>query len=399
MAAGSCEAPYVSLIWLNYNSAKILGFVELSLRSLFRLRYPCYEVIVVDNGSTDGSWEHIVEVLGSLEPPPGVAVKTVRLSRNYGFTGGNNAGYRLRSPRARYVALVNNDAVVLPDSLRVMIDCMESSPRVGACQGIVVRPDRRVDSAGGYLDELLHSIHAYSGEPPEAVRRPYYASYAHGAYSVFSVEALAAAGRRDKLFDQAYFAYYEDTTLGLELWQAGYRVKVVPRITAIHIGGASFGSTSSISPRRAYLLLRNRAILNERSNTRFRRLNRLLLLLHALRLRAALLAARTRTPRSLDPVRAVIEGMRIARQAGLSSIDVYRAPLLRLPPGKLLASILLRRVIEDYAKQANPQLLFAAEEPRATTSQGTREPRAAAAPGETCGSTSHTPPATRHDQH
>ena len=362
-----CSAPYVSLIWLNYNSSGIIRAVELSLRSLFRLDYPCYEVIVVDNGSTDGSWERIKAVLDSIEPPAGVAVKTIRLSRNYGFTGGNNAGYRLRSPRARYVALVNNDAVVLPDSLKALVDCMESSPGAGACQGIVVRPDGRIDSAGGYLDELLRGVHAYAGEEPEAVRNPYYATYAHGAYSLLSTEALAAAGRRDKLFDQAYFAYYEDATLGLELWQAGYRVKVIPRITAVHIGGASLGPAS---PRRAYLLLRNRAILNERSNTRLRRLNRLLLVLEALRAQATL----PRKPGAPSPLQAVIDGVRTARRAGLSSIDIYRAPILRLPAGKLLASIPLRRVLEDYARQANPQALFTAETRRSnylTTNQGT----------------------------
>lgn len=319
--------------------------------------YPCYEAIIVDNGSSDGSWEYIIKTISEIKKRHDVPIKLLKLSKNYGFVGGNNAGYRIRNPGARYVALVNNDAIVLPDSLEALVNCIEKSPRVAACQGIVLRPDNRIDSAGGYLDELLRSVHAYAGQPPEVVRTAYYASYVHGAYSLFNVEALIAAGLGDRLFDPEYFAYYEDVTLSLMLWQSGYRVKVIPKITAIHIGGASFGPGS---PWRSYLLLRNQAILNERSNTRFKKLNRIFLVLQALRIRVALLAAGIRVPRHLDPVKAVIDGIVTARRRKLAKIDVYRAPLLKLPATKLLASLLFRRVIESYVERLDVQGLFRA---------------------------------------
>jgi len=81
--------PRVSIIWLNYSSAKFLGLVLRSLKSLFELDYDNYEVIVVDNGSTDGSFEAIRGFVKRFKPS-NIRVKVVRSDRNRGYSGGMN---------------------------------------------------------------------------------------------------------------------------------------------------------------------------------------------------------------------------------------------------------------------------------------------------------------------
>lgn len=103
--------PKVSIIWLNYNSSKIMPIVLKSLESIVNLDYPSdrYELIVVDNGSTDGSFE---EIKRFLEKKSRLRKKIVRLSRNLGFTGGNNVGFMARDTESKYVLLLNNDAIL-----------------------------------------------------------------------------------------------------------------------------------------------------------------------------------------------------------------------------------------------------------------------------------------------
>ena len=85
----------VSIIWLNRNSSRIMPTVLESLESIADLDYPGdrYELIVVDNGSTDGSFERIK---GFLEKKTSLRKKVIRLDRNLGFTGGNNVGFAAR---------------------------------------------------------------------------------------------------------------------------------------------------------------------------------------------------------------------------------------------------------------------------------------------------------------
>jgi Predicted glycosyltransferases len=103
--------PRVSLIWVNYNSGSFLEIAKESLLALAELDYPSYEVIVVDNGSNDASREYVREIAEKYR------FKFIGLARNLGFTGGNNVGFRARDKEAKYVVLINNDAIVYKDSL------------------------------------------------------------------------------------------------------------------------------------------------------------------------------------------------------------------------------------------------------------------------------------------
>jgi len=234
--------PLATIIWLNYNSSRILNVVFESLEGIFDLDYPSLEVVIVDNGSTDGSFEAIKRFIEGKKPS-NVRVKVLRLDRNYGFAGGVNRGYAARSPDSKYVVLLNNDAVPYPDSLSRMIEVLEVYEDLAAVQGIIVRYEdtNRVDTAGDFLTELLTSHPSFRGSSPQSVKHGFYVTYADGSYSVYKVEALRKAlGWSDKLFHDYAFVYLDDYYLGLKLWGSGFRVASIPVVTAKHMRSATF---------------------------------------------------------------------------------------------------------------------------------------------------------------
>jgi GT2 family glycosyltransferase len=129
--------PKVSIIWLNYNSSRILPIVLESLESVAGLDYPSdrYELIVVDNGSTDGSFEKVKDFLdrrGSLKK------KVIRLGRNLGFTGGNNIDFTARDKESKYVLLLNNDAIIFQEGLKTLVEYAENYSDVACLQGVIL---------------------------------------------------------------------------------------------------------------------------------------------------------------------------------------------------------------------------------------------------------------------
>ncbi|WP_054855779.1 glycosyltransferase [Vulcanisaeta sp. JCM 16161] len=120
-----------SVIWLNYNS---MGFIDIALRSLesfLNLDFGDYELIVVDNASTDGSFERIKRFVEERRPS-NVRVKVIRNDRNLGYAGGMNIGWDARDPDSKYVAFANNDLITTPESLTKLIEHMEGDEKVGA---------------------------------------------------------------------------------------------------------------------------------------------------------------------------------------------------------------------------------------------------------------------------
>jgi GT2 family glycosyltransferase len=104
---------------------KILPLVLQSLESIASVDYSSdrFKLIVVDNGSTDGSFERIKKF---LERRSDLRKKIIGLDKNLGFTGGNNVGFMARDRESKYVLLLNNDAVLLQHGLKTLVEYTEA---------------------------------------------------------------------------------------------------------------------------------------------------------------------------------------------------------------------------------------------------------------------------------
>ena len=347
--------PKVSIIWLNYNSSKIIDIVLKSLESIADLDYPSdrYELIVIDNGSTDKSFERIKNF---LDKKNNLRKKIIRLEKNLGFTGGNNIGFRARDLDSKYIVLLNNDAIPFDYSLKELVEYAEMRNDIGGIQGVIVNLDNgRVDTAGDMLTEFLIGAQIYHGRDPmniKNIKKAFYVTYADGAYSLYRIESIKkATGFQNKIFYDEMFAYFDDNILGLQLWNSNFKIISIPKIVALHRRSSSFGK---ISPLKLYLIIRGFCALNEITNTRFKLFIRNINILYniiggalAMPLVSKLIEnygdKKNLFTRSKDFIKAIYLGYICGIKWGKNKlkemnkpIDIYKAPLIKSSPKILI---------------------------------------------------------------
>jgi GT2 family glycosyltransferase len=234
-------APRACVAILNFDGKALLDAV---LPTVFAQRGVQFDVVVVDNGSTDGSVEH----LRSRWP----RARVVALGQNVGVTAALNAMVRAAG-HAEYVALLNNDVELEPDWLAILIETLEAHPRAAAAAGKLLRQQARevIDRAG----DVVHWSGACFGRGAGELDRGQYdraeAVFAvGGAAALYRVEAFAQVG----LYDEDLFAYLEDVDWGFRARLAGYEARYEPRAVGYHRGGATLGD---INPFSLYHLRRN----------------------------------------------------------------------------------------------------------------------------------------------
>ncbi|MBI5444621.1 MAG: glycosyltransferase family 2 protein [Deltaproteobacteria bacterium] len=204
-----------------------------------------FDVIVVDNGSADGSLEW-------LRRQRDDRVKVVSLPDNRGFAGGCNAG--MQGSGGRYVVLLNNDTVVDPGWLRALSGAIERHVDAGMFTPKILNYHRRdeIDNVGHliYPDGLARGHHRLEKDDGrfDGEREALYPS---GCAGVYRREMLDEIG----LLDESFFAYCEDVDLGLRARWAGWTCWYVPEAVVYHKYSASSGA---YSPQKAFLVERNR---------------------------------------------------------------------------------------------------------------------------------------------
>lgn len=235
------NAALVTVVVVNWNGMDYLGECLASVR---HQTYPRKELVVVDNGSTDGSreWLHAL----SQED-----CRLIEFSTNTGFAAGANAGIRVS--RGQYVALLNNDAVADPAWLERLI-AFTSDPRVGMIASkILFYENRHVIDKAGHLffpDGLNRGRGA--GEPDQGqYDQPGEIFFPDGCAALYRKEMLEDVG----LFDEQYFAYGDDTDLGLRARWRGWTCFYSPDARVYHRHSRSLGK---YSPKKALLVERNR---------------------------------------------------------------------------------------------------------------------------------------------
>jgi GT2 family glycosyltransferase len=202
-------------------------------KSLFSLTGSIHskDVIVVDNGSTDGS----IHTLKSIFPEIGL----IQLDRNFGFAGGVNRGIQKAIEDGYdFVALFNNDAIAEKDWLEKLVERMEMTPKAAIVTSKILHlNDDKLDSTGDF-----YSIFGFSF--PRGRDELDTGQYDHdtnvfaasGGASLYRVSALKEIG----FFDESFFAYYEDVDISFRARLAGWEVLYEPAARVRHaIGGTS----------------------------------------------------------------------------------------------------------------------------------------------------------------
>jgi len=237
------------VVVVNWNRRELL---RQALESLGRQQDASFEVIVVDNGSRDGSVEMVEREFISR---PGWRVRLIVNPENRGFCAANNQG--IAASEAPFVALLNNDAEAEPGWLAALRGAFERGAEVGmAASKIVVWEDpTRIDKAGHLIYPDGQNRGRGAGEEDRGqYDRPEEALWPDGCAAMYRRAMLDVTGG----FDEDFFAYGDDAELGLRGRLAGWTCWYEPRAVVRHHRGATLGLASA---RRVELIERNRVLL------------------------------------------------------------------------------------------------------------------------------------------
>jgi GT2 family glycosyltransferase len=215
---------------LNWNGG---ADTHASLDAILTCDYPNLQVIVVDNGSS-------VKEVESVTCEFGDEITLIEMGTNRGYAAGNNAGIKVAMQEgARFVLLLNNDAVVEKKTISELIVIMEMDPSIAICGPTVLkfRPAGAIESMGGRLIPPLAYSFLLKGEQERTLAQTVdeTVDFVSGCAMLVRVDAISSVG----LLDEEYFLYSEDTDWCLRMSRAGWGVAVCRGANVRHMGGRS----------------------------------------------------------------------------------------------------------------------------------------------------------------
>ena len=211
------------------------AYLDPCLKSLYECGLKSsFDVVVVDNGSTDGSQQMLAE-----KSPD---VKLIQNEGNIGLGKASNQG--IEATNGRYVLLLNNDTIVNGSSLDMLVEFLDSHPEAGAVGGKLLNPDGSFQSGYGRFSTLIEEFLIATGLGGWIKHG--YPSYGRSS-QVEEVDWLSSAClliRRSALdqvgmLDEEYFIYGDEVDLQYRLKEAGWKIYFLPTSTTIHYGGRS----------------------------------------------------------------------------------------------------------------------------------------------------------------
>lgn len=238
--------PHVGIVVINWQRPDC---TVACLRSLQALDYPAYQIVVVDNGSENGSPAIIRDRFGD--------VTVIENGRNLGFAGGNNIGIgHLMRSGADYVFLLNDDTEVAHDLVRILVQAAESDTRIGIVGPKIYYYDQPhvIWSAGGAVDRYGQARHLGVDERddggPQSVRD---VDYVTGCAMLVKRRVIERVGA----LDERFFAYFEETEWCARARRAGFRVVYVSQGRVWHKIQADTRARTGLYQ---YLMARNRLL-------------------------------------------------------------------------------------------------------------------------------------------
>jgi len=223
--------PLVSVAIVTCDSRR---FIAACLDSVFQQTYPRLEVVVLDNASTDGTWEFLETRADRI--------RLLRSPVNIGFAAGQNEA--IRCSRGDWVLTLNPDARLEPDFVSRLLEAADWDPRVGVLCGKLLRaaPDlgipaeRRIDSAGIYFTPSLRHFDRGWNEPDDGrYGRPEYVFGASAAAALYRREMIDDVACSDGFFDPDFFVYREDADVAWRAQWLGWKCLYVPGAVGYHV--------------------------------------------------------------------------------------------------------------------------------------------------------------------
>jgi GT2 family glycosyltransferase len=240
------ENPTLSIVMLTRDDFE---WAPRALHACLEHTDPCYELIVVDNRSTDGTREYLTNSVQGI---------TLHANdRNYGFGVSNNLG--ASQARGRYLLFLNSDVLVQPGWLPPLLRRLDGDETIAAVGPRLLNLDGSLQLAAALLSRAGATVSYGEGDDPD---RPEYTfprdvDYCSGACLLVRRSAFNDVGGFDPVFGLIYF---EDADLCLSLWQLGCRTVYEPASTVTHVGGR--GNTPP--PEVLQLAQRNRSLFERR---------------------------------------------------------------------------------------------------------------------------------------
>lgn len=216
------ESLLISVIVVNLNGEK---WLEKCIPSILNCSYPYIEVIVVDNGSVDGSVEFLEENYSKI--------KVVKLDKNIGWSPANNEGIKVA--KGDMIVCLSNDMKVHPEWLKEVTKIMGSNSKIGIvqCNSLSMWDRGTLDSSMNYLDKFGYSY----GYVP--YNRPQEVFFAEGMAFAVKKEVIKNIG----MLDDYYFMEYDDMDYSWRARLAGYKVYFLPSAIVYHARGGTVGRT------------------------------------------------------------------------------------------------------------------------------------------------------------
>jgi len=222
----------LSIILVGWNNK---AYLAPCLVSLYESGLECsFDVMVVDNGSTDGSQEMLREKF------PEVSI--IQNEKNEGLGKASNQG--IEATKGKYILLLNNDTIVNGSSFDAMVDFLEQNPKAGGVGGKLMNPDGTIQAGYNYFSSIYEEF-LVATRLGELIRPGYPAVMdANETKSVDWMGSACLMIRRSALdrvglLDEGYFIYGDEADLQYRLKRDGWEIYFLPNVTTIHYGGRS----------------------------------------------------------------------------------------------------------------------------------------------------------------